>query len=97
MRISGAQTFSAIVTNPINANVTIAIANALRIDCGAMRRPNISILSRPVSTFRMLSIHIANVVTFMPPPVDIGAQPIHISIMVNASEIGLKASIGTML
>ena len=52
--------------------------NARLIDCLAIVRWRISILSRPRNVLITLSNAMANVVVLMPPAVDIGEPPIHI-------------------
>ena len=73
---SGISNFNTIVlinTAPIDNAI---VANAFCTDDCDILLPNISIESLPNSTLRKLSMHTANVVTFIPPPVDIGAHPI---------------------
>src|SRR5690606_3486269 len=55
------------------------MAKALLMESGAMCRPKISSLSLPRARLMMFKTAMAKVVVLIPPPVDPGAAPIHIS------------------
>ena len=76
---SGMHSFMAMVLTTTAVKESAIVAYDFWIEIGEMRRPKISMLSLPMRTFRALRTQMANVVTFIPPPVDMGAHPIHMS------------------
>src|SRR5688500_2607980 len=67
------------VAPPITTNDKEMIANALRTEMSAISRLYISIRFLPLAKLKKLSVAIAKVLVLIPPPVEPGEAPIHMS------------------
>jgi hypothetical protein len=84
----GSKESNAIVPEPMMTIEKNRMMYERLIEFCVMRRPRISIYSRPRIVFHTLRNATPNVVVLIPPPVDIGDAPIHISDIVNIMDIG---------
>jgi hypothetical protein len=82
---------------PITTKESIITANALFTESVATSRPKESILSFPLLRLIMLSKATDSVVTLIPPPVDPGAAPIHISIITSNNAGSCKDAVSMVL
>lgn len=72
-------------------------AKALRTDTSAISLLNTSILDFPFAKLKKLSVAMANVFVFIPPPVEAGDAPTHISKKISIMVEKFKADISMVL
>ena len=85
------------IADPIIINDNVIIANALFTDCCSISRCATCIFSLPVKEWKIFKTATAKVLVFIPPPVDAGDAPTHISIIVRKMKGVLKPAISTVL
>ena len=76
---SGSKMEIHIIARPITTNDSEMIANALRTEISAISLLKISIRDFPLAKLKIFKVAMANVLVLIPPPVDCGEAPIHMS------------------
>ena len=92
MDLSASEMVSAVVAVPITTKDRAMMAKALRMEDSAISLLKISIRSLPLARLTKLTVAMAIVLVLIPPPVDPGEAPIHMSIKTTRSEGSLNSA-----